>query len=1375
MTRSAHGGFSLIEALLAAGAFSLIVTVLAGALVLGQQSSVGSGKRSRAVELAEEGIEAVRSIRDQAMNELQYTQSGIGVSSNTWAFLGEGTTETIDEFTRTTTFGDVCRNGSKAIVACPGSYTDPRTKQVTVTVGWSGGPAATGTVTRTTYLTDWESSVWTQTDWVGGSGQATWSDATRFDSSDGNINTSVAGEVTLAASGSGSPIPWWNSAYGFRMPIAFGTSHSALTTGYTVALVMDTRPSTTNVELASGNDVRIVWQPTSGAAVELDRIGSAWNSATSSIEFRLQSDVSANANLDSDGYYYVYYGNVSAGTPGTNEMNVYYFADFFNRSNSSTIGNGWTEWTNGGGNVSIASNAVSVVGNNAAAPDAGIKQTFPLGAISGDFTVAFDWTMPSNSDGTWTHYVNVGSSATMANNNRTTGVGPGIYNGEGSWFSPNGTTNISNDLSGNMENNVTGGPYAVRLVVDATNKDYDYYRGGVLRASNQNWVNVGTTVDQIRIATDRYASGRPAFVYDNLKVTLNVAADPSVSGGTEESLASTTIIDDTQAEFNTGTYTATQYDSGNSWLELTAGGQTAGTGTYASQIFDAGTAATWNNGFSWLSQRPTSKELPNNISVADWWDTAYGFRKKITFGTTHSALSTGYTTALVMDTRPSTTNVELTSGNDVRIVWQPTSGSAVELDRIGSAWNSATSSIEFRLQSAIAANLDEDTDGSYYVYYGNASAGTPATNEMNVYYFADFFNRTNSSTIGNGWTEWTTGGGNVSIASNAINVVGNNTGPADAGIKQTFPLGALPGNFTVAFDWTMPANSEGTWTHYLNVGNSATMTDSSRITGVGPGIYNGEGSHFSPNGTTNISNDLTGNMENNVTDGPYAVRLVVNATAQTYDYYRGGVLRASGQTYATAQGTLDQLRIATDQYVAGQPAFVYDNLKLTLDVATSPTLATGSEASLAGESGYPTGNVSMAGNVILYHLNETAGATSFDDSSGFGRTGSCAGAVCPTSGGTGKLNAAPTFDGVDDALTSSVDLTQWLGGTASLSVWIKTTQTGNATFWQAPGITGVEQSGAGNDIFWGWLDNTGRIGFKVGDGAGVQSTGAVNDGQWHHIAMTRNSASGEIVLYVDGTQHEQTTSDTGLKTTAFANFGVIGDTGGSPVYFAGQLDELSVWNSVLTSTQVTDIYRRAALRLKFQVRSCNDNACAGETYMGPDGTGSSYYSEMQNSTLTPPTVTLANVPSNRWFQYQATFETDNASLSPELLSVTTSYPTGGSGVGSGYQTAGSLVSSAFNLTDASPVEVLEWDQVIPSCSPTCTVRFQVRTAPDASGSPGTWTAWYGATGSGTYFTAATGTRIPIALNGNRWVQYRVELAGDGTSTPTLQAMRLFYR
>ena len=42
--------------------------------------------------------------------------------------------------------------------------------------------------------------------------------------------------------------------------------------------------------------------------------------------------------------------------------------------------------------------------------------------------------------------------------------------------------------------------------------------------------------------------------------------------------------------------------------------------------------------------------------------------------------------------------------------------------------------------------------------------------------------------------------------------------------------------------------------------------------------------------------------------------------------------------------------------------------------------------------------------------------------------------------------------------------------------WIKTTQVGTVNAWTSPGITGIEDGGADNDVFWGFIDNTGRIG-----------------------------------------------------------------------------------------------------------------------------------------------------------------------------------------------------------------------------------------------------------------------------------------------------------
>ncbi len=112
---------------------------------------------------------------------------------------------------------------------------------------------------------------------------------------------------------------------------------------------------------------------------------------------------------------------------------------------------------------------------------------------------------------------------------------------------------------------------------------------------------------------------------------------------------------------------------------------------------------------------------------------------------------------------------------------------------------------------------------------------------------------------------------------------------------------------------------------------------------------------------------------------------------------------------------------------------------------------------------------------------------------------------------------------------------------------------------------------------------------------------------------------------------------------------------------------------------------------------------------------------------------------------------------------------------SAYVGSGFLTSSNFNMSDPSPVQIIEWDESIPVCVPACSVQFQLRTAPDVSGLPGVWTPWYGAGGAGTYFTARNASLVPTALNGNRWVEYKVFLSGDGASSPVLKEVRVNYK
>ena len=89
---------------------------------------------------------------------------------------------------------------------------------------------------------------------------------------------------------------------------------------------------------------------------------------------------------------------------------------------------------------------------------------------------------------------------------------------------------------------------------------------------------------------------------------------------------------------------------------------------------------------------------------------------------------------------------------------------------------------------------------------------------------------------------------------------------------------------------------------------------------------------------------------------------------------------------------------------------------------------------------------------------------------------------------TGRSSTGLSFDGQSNYVNANLNLSRWLGGTAALSFWMQTTQTGNDSFYEAPGIAGVQQSDSNNAIGWGWLDSGGHIHI----GAGATATSAMS-------------------------------------------------------------------------------------------------------------------------------------------------------------------------------------------------------------------------------------------------------------------------------------------
>ena len=125
--------------LLSVSVFALIVTALVGGLIYGQQSTALSGARARAAMLADEGLEAVRNIRDENFSNLTDGTFGLAITGNQWNL--SGASDTTDIFTRTITISAV----------------DANRKMVTSAVTWQQNPQRSGLAQTVTYLTNWRS------------------------------------------------------------------------------------------------------------------------------------------------------------------------------------------------------------------------------------------------------------------------------------------------------------------------------------------------------------------------------------------------------------------------------------------------------------------------------------------------------------------------------------------------------------------------------------------------------------------------------------------------------------------------------------------------------------------------------------------------------------------------------------------------------------------------------------------------------------------------------------------------------------------------------------------------------------------------------------------------------------------------------------------------------------------------------------------------------------------------------------------------------------------------------------------------------------------------------------------------------------------
>jgi len=138
----------------------------------------------------------------------------------------------------------------------------------------------------------------------------------------------------------------------------------------------------------------------------------------------------------------------------------------------------------------------------------------------------------------------------------------------------------------------------------------------------------------------------------------------------------------------------------------------------------------------------------------------------------------------------------------------------------------------------------------------------------------------------------------------------------------------------------------------------------------------------------------------------------------------------------------------------------------------------------------------------------------------------------------------------------------------SVSLWLKSTQTATNTFigkdYNVSGGRNWVVMQYQNRVYF-WTTTTG----SVSNLYDIQSSVAINDGQWHHIVCVNDYENSTKQIYIDG--NLDITNNEGAAISNSNTPVQIGKrVSGSP--YDGEMSNVALWNTALTEEQATTLY-----------------------------------------------------------------------------------------------------------------------------------------------------------------------------------------------------------
>ncbi|MBA8792666.1 PKD repeat protein [Friedmanniella endophytica] len=303
----------------------------------------------------------------------------------------------------------------------------------------------------------------------------------------------------------------------------------------------------------------------------------------------------------------------------------------------------------------------------------------------------------------------------------------------------------------------------------------------------------------------------------------------------------------------------------------------------------------------------------------------------------------------------------------------------------------------------------------------------------------------------------------------------------------------------------------------------------------------------------------------------------------TYKVYRSGTAAPIYTTTATSQFWNRPTLNFTDTGLTKGKAYTYS---ITASDASGNTSTSNQATATAGVNAVDQSPYSQAviadGASNYWRLDEATGVTTSTDWAGgndltlsSGVTNGKAGAI------SGSTDTAAGFDGTANGVAVGRN-PQTAPDTFSAEAWFNTTTTSGGKILGFGSSSTTANSGSYDRHVY--MDNAGHLVFGVYPGS-VQvltTSKTYNDGSWHHVVAELSPAG--MRLYVDGLAAGAKSNVTnGQAYTGYWRVG--GDNlGGWPnqpssANFAGTIDDVAIYPSALSLTQVRDHYLKSGRSL----------------------------------------------------------------------------------------------------------------------------------------------------------------------------------------------------